>query len=132
MVTFDQFLITRLDFRTSGVLAEAQRFHGPGLKLLQLALALRLAVALAGNGIRVNAVAIGSVMSASLREFLRENREMRDTVTRATPLGWIGEADEVVGAVQYLASEAASFVTGQIVTVDGGRSLLDPAAIAAH
>ena len=58
-----------------------------------------LAVALAGNGIRVNAVAIGSVMSASLREFLRENREMRDTVTRATPLGWIGEADEVVGAV---------------------------------
>ncbi|NOX40378.1 MAG: SDR family oxidoreductase [Alphaproteobacteria bacterium] len=91
-----------------------------------------MAVALAANRIRVNAVAFGSVMSASLRFALKEHPDLRGIVSDATPLGRIGEANEVAEAVQYLASESSSFVTGQILTVDGGRTLIDPVVTAAH
>jgi len=91
-----------------------------------------MAVTLADHRIRVNAVAIGSVMSASLRHKLKQNPDLRTRVTDITPLGRIGEADEVAEAVQYLASDCSSFVTGQILTVDGGRTLVDPVNISAH
>ena len=91
-----------------------------------------MAVALAGYRIRVNAVAFGSVMSASLRNNLKQNSELRAKVTENTPLGRIGEASEVAEAVQYLASQSSSFVTGQILTVDGGRTLIDPVCAPAH
>jgi len=91
-----------------------------------------LAVTLADRGIRVNAVAIGSVMSASLRQTIAERDGLRDLIVQATPLGRIGEAEEAAEAALFLASDHASFVTGQILTVDGGRSLLDPLAFPAH
>ncbi len=91
-----------------------------------------MAVALAEHRIRVNAVAIGSVMSASLQGKLRESPDMRNRVTEITPMHRIGEADEVAEAVQYLASDCAGFVTGQILTVDGGRTLIDPVSASAH
>lgn len=91
-----------------------------------------LAVALAPKGIRVNAVAFGSVMSASLQAALKENPGFRDEITVATPLGRIAAPAELVEAVQFLASDAAGFVTGQVLTVDGGRSLLDAAHAPAH
>jgi len=91
-----------------------------------------LAVALAPMGIRVNAVAVGSVLSSSLHAILKENEDYRDEILAATPLGRIAPAQELVETVQYLASDAASFVTGQIVTVDGGRSLIDAANACAH
>jgi 7-alpha-hydroxysteroid dehydrogenase len=91
-----------------------------------------MAVALADKGIRVNAVAFGSVMSASLKSTLRENDEMREAIIDSTPLERIASPSEVADAVQYLASGAAGFVTGQIITVDGGRTLIDPAAVSGH
>ena len=91
-----------------------------------------LAVALAPKRIRVNAVALGSVMSASLKAALKDHREMRDGILAHTPLSRIAKANEVVEAVQYLASDASSFVTGQVLSVDGGRSLIDAANVAAH
>jgi 7-alpha-hydroxysteroid dehydrogenase len=91
-----------------------------------------LAVALAPKGIRVNAVAFGSVMSASLQSSLRENPDFRDQITHATPLGRIAAPGELAEAVQFLASDAAGFVTGQIITVDGGRSLMDAVVAPAH
>ena len=91
-----------------------------------------LAVALAPSGIRVNAVAFGSVMSASLMATLKENPELRTEIEARTPLGRIAAAQELVEAVQFLASGASAFMTGQIVTVDGGRSILDPVAAPAH
>lgn len=87
-----------------------------------------LAVVLAGQGIRVNAVAIGSVMTASLQASLREMPDFRDRIEAGTPLGRIAGPEELVETVQYLASDASRFVTGQVLTVDGGRGLLDVVA----
>lgn len=91
-----------------------------------------MAVALAPKGIRVNAVAFGSVMSASLKGSLKENDTLRRTIIDSTPLHRIAAANEVADAVQYLASDASGFVTGQIMTVDGGRTLIDPVSVSAH
>lgn len=91
-----------------------------------------LAVALAPERIRVNAVAFGSVMSASLKDCLRDNRDYRDDIESHTPLGRIADPRELAEAVQFLACEGAGFVTGQILTVDGGRTLLDAVSAPSH
>jgi 7-alpha-hydroxysteroid dehydrogenase len=91
-----------------------------------------LAVALAPHRIRVNAVAFGSVMSASLQDTLRDNRDYRTDIEDHTPLGRIAAPTELAETVQYLASDGSCFMTGQIMTVDGGRCLLDPVAAPAH
>lgn len=91
-----------------------------------------MAVALAPHGIRINAVAFGSVMSASLKGSLKDHDEVREAIVDNTPLHRIASPGEVSDAVQYLASDASAFVTGQIITVDGGRTLIDPAAVSAH
>lgn len=91
-----------------------------------------LAVALAPNRIRVNAVSFGSLMSASLRNTIREEPETREDIIEGTPLGRIAAASEITEAVQFLASEGSSFVTGHILNVDGGRSLLDVVGNPAH
>jgi 7-alpha-hydroxysteroid dehydrogenase len=84
-----------------------------------------LAVALAPRGIRVNAVAFGSVMSASLKGALKEHPGYREAIIGGTPMGRIAPASELVQTVSFLASDASSFMTGQIVTLDGGRGLID-------
>lgn len=84
-----------------------------------------MAVALAPKGIRVNAISIGSVMSASLQAALKHSPDLRARIEAGTPLGRIAAPDELVETVQYLASDAARFVTGQVIAVDGGRGLLD-------
>lgn len=89
-----------------------------------------MAVALAPKGIRVNAVAIGSVMTTGLQGLLKEQPGLRGQIEAATPLGRIASADEVAETVQYLASEASGFMTGQILTVDGGRVLMGPVRVA--
>lgn len=91
-----------------------------------------LAVAFAANKIRVNAIAIGSVKSATLNDQMKENSELRDLIVNATPTGRIGEAEEAAEAAVFLASERASFITGQILAVDGGRSLIDPLSLPAY
>ncbi|MEM6896153.1 MAG: SDR family oxidoreductase [Pseudomonadota bacterium] len=91
-----------------------------------------LAVALADHRIRVNAVAFGSVMSSFLEEKMAENAEYGDTIREVTPLSRIASAREVAEAVQFLASDGSGFMTGQIITVDGGRTLIDPISIPAH
>jgi len=91
-----------------------------------------LAVALAPYRIRVNAVAFGSVMSASLQNTLKDNGEYRDEIEAGTPLQRIAAPGELAEAVQYLAGDASGFMTGQVMTVDGGRSLLDRVQAPAH
>ncbi|KIC45358.1 MAG: SDR family NAD(P)-dependent oxidoreductase [Ruegeria sp.] len=91
-----------------------------------------LAVALAPSRIRVNSIALGSVMSASLQSTLKENRDFRDDIEKHTPLSRIAAPNELAETAQFLASDAAGFMTGQILTIDGGRTLLDPVAAPAH
>lgn len=87
-----------------------------------------MAVALAPHGVRVNGVALGAVMTRSLAAAMREHDGLRAALLAATPLARIGEADEAAEAAMFLASARASFVTGQIIAVDGGRMALDPVA----
>ena len=68
----------------------------------------------------------------SLQHALREEPEWRSAIEAATPLGRIAPATEIVETVQYLASDASAFVTGQVLVIDGGRSLLDGVAAPAH
>ena len=91
-----------------------------------------MAVALAPHRIRVNAIALGSVMSASLKGALSEEDEMREEIVTSTPLGRIASPSELADVAQFLASDGSGFVTGQILTVDGGRTLVDVAAVPAH
>ncbi|MCC6002595.1 MAG: SDR family oxidoreductase [Pararhodobacter sp.] len=91
-----------------------------------------LAVALAQHHIRVNAIALGSVMSASLKDHLSDHPDYRDAILKGTPLQRIGTAQEVAEVAQFLASSASSFMTGQVLNLDGGRSLLDAVQRPAH
>lgn len=91
-----------------------------------------LAVALAPQRIRVNAVAMGSVMSASLKEVLKENRDYRQDIEDHTPLGRIAPPTDLADTVQFLASDGSGFMTGQVLTLDGGRTLIDPVSVPAH
>ena len=91
-----------------------------------------LAVTLAPHRIRVNAVAMGSVMSASLKEVLKENRDYRQDIEDHTPLGRIAPPTDLADTVQFLASDGSGFMTGQVLTLDGGRTLIDPVSVPAH
>lgn len=91
-----------------------------------------LAVALAPHRIRVNAIALGSVMSASLQGALKDHEEFRANIIDHTPLNRIASASELADVAQFLASDGSGFMTGQILTVDGGRTLLDAVGAPAH
>ncbi len=75
----------------------------------------------AGSGVRVNAVAPGPTETGMLNRFTG-TAERKAALVSGVPLGRIGEPDEIARAILFLASDAASFVTGQIVTVDGGKT----------
>jgi 7-alpha-hydroxysteroid dehydrogenase len=63
---------------------------------------------------------------------LSEDPDLREAMESATPLGRIAEAQEVAEVAQFLASGSSRFMTGQIVTVDGGRTLIDPLDTPVH
>ena len=78
------------------------------------------ALALAPYGIRVNAVGPGSVMTEML-EKVEDEDDARDGILSRTPLGRIGAPAEIAAVVAFLASDQASYMTGQTVYADGGR-----------
>lgn len=77
-----------------------------------------------GEGIRVNAIAPGFFLTEQNRSLLTNPdgswTQRGEDVIRQTPFGRMGRAEELCGTIQYLISEAASFVTGTVAVVDGG------------
>src|SRR5690606_34000531 len=73
------------------------------------------------HGIRVNGIAPG-YFKTPLNEALVKDEKFSSWVESRTPLGRWGEVDELVGAAVFLASDAASFVTGHVLFVDGGMT----------
>jgi NAD(P)-dependent dehydrogenase (short-subunit alcohol dehydrogenase family) len=78
-----------------------------------------LAVELARTGVNVNALAPG-VFPTPLNASLIQGTPRGEEILMRTPMGRFGEARELAGAAIFLASEAASFVTGEVLAVDGG------------
>ncbi len=85
-----------------------------------------MALSLAGQGVRVNAVAPGTIateLAAEGRAHQRRGEGQR--IMSRTPMKRLGEPSEIADTVAYLASDAASYITGEIVVVDGGRMTLN-------
>lgn len=78
------------------------------------------AVALAPRGIRVNAIGPGTIMTDMGRAILAGEEQRRRILSR-TPLGRIGEPNEIATIAAFLASDEASYITGQTIYADGGR-----------
>ncbi len=87
-----------------------------GVNGLTKAVALEYAQA----GIRVNSVCPGVIRTPMVDQIVAANPEMQDALTADTPVARIGEPEEIGQAVAWLCSDAASFVTGETLTVDGG------------
>ncbi|MDF9788409.1 SDR family NAD(P)-dependent oxidoreductase [Polynucleobacter sphagniphilus] len=79
------------------------------------------ALEVAATGVRVNAVAPGPTDTGMLDRFTG-TPENKAALVAGVPLGRVGKPDDIAAAILYLASAGAAFVTGQIVTVDGGKS----------
>ena len=83
-----------------------------------------MALALAPHGIRVNAIGPGSIQTAMLRNVVDDDDARRRVLSR-TPAGRIGEASEIAAVAAFLASDDASYITGQTIYADGGRLALN-------
>jgi NAD(P)-dependent dehydrogenase (short-subunit alcohol dehydrogenase family) len=79
------------------------------------------ALEVARFGVRVNAVAPGPTETEMLNRFTGTS-ERKATLATGVPLGRVGEPDEIARAIVFLASDKASFVTGQVLTADGGKT----------
>ncbi|HEX8076451.1 MAG TPA: 3-oxoacyl-[acyl-carrier-protein] reductase [Chthoniobacterales bacterium] len=101
----------------AGLTGNAGQANYSASKAGLIGLTKTLARELASRGITVNAVAPG-LIETDMTTVLSE--EIRQAILQKVPLGKLGEPDDIAGAVAYLASAEAKYITGQVLTVDGG------------
>jgi NAD(P)-dependent dehydrogenase (short-subunit alcohol dehydrogenase family) len=79
-----------------------------------------LALELAPYGITVNAIAPGYMLTSLVKGYLEADAERHKRILQRIPLGRVGQPEEIGGALVFLASDAASFITGATIAIDGG------------
>ena len=84
-----------------------------------------MALALADRGVRVNAVAPGTIATELARQAVLGSEEARARILSRTPMKRLGEPGEVADVAAFLLSSASSYMTGEIVYIDGGRLCLN-------
>jgi NAD(P)-dependent dehydrogenase (short-subunit alcohol dehydrogenase family) len=94
-------------------------------KAADFQLARNLAVEFGPHNVRVNCIAPG-IIKTDFARALWENPQTLDQMMASTPLKRIGRPDEIAGAAVYLASDEASYVTGQVLVIDGGATIMGP------
>jgi len=107
----------------AGVVGEPGHAAYSASKGAVISLTRAMAVELAPYSIRVNAVSPGPVLTDMLREVI-PNEEDRTALATETPLGRIGKPEDIAGATLFLASPESDWCTGQVISVDGGLSIL--------
>jgi gluconate 5-dehydrogenase len=116
----------RIVFFSSVAGRSGHKLHGPyaATKGALNQLARVMANEYAADGVTVNAVAPGYMETALTNTFLAANPEKREALLELIPAGRFGQLGEVVGPVLFLASRHASFINGQVLYIDGGRSVV--------
>jgi glucose 1-dehydrogenase len=84
-----------------------------------------MALSLAEQGVRVNAVAPGTIATELAKNAVLSGAEAQSRILSRTPMKRLGEPEEIADVVAFLLSDASSYVTGEIVVVDGGRMTLN-------
>ena len=105
-----------------GLVSRTERVAYTAAKTGVVGVTRALAIDLAPHGITVNAVAPSLVETDLTRERMRRDPSWREWELARTPLGRLGTTEDVSAAVVFLASDGASFITGQTLAVDGGTS----------
>ena len=105
----------------SGLAGQAGQANYSASKAGLIGFTKALAREVASRGITVNAVAPGFILTA-LTASLPD--ELKDSLVKATPLGRFGQPEEIAYAVAFLASDEASYITGHVLSVDGGMAMM--------
>ena len=84
-----------------------------------------MALALADRGVRVNAVGPGTIATELAAKAVLTSEEAKNKIMMRTPMKRLGEPSEIADVVAFLASDASSYITGEIIMVDGGRMALN-------
>jgi NAD(P)-dependent dehydrogenase (short-subunit alcohol dehydrogenase family) len=85
------------------------------------ALTRTMAVELGPAGVLCNSVAPGTILTEMVEELMRANPVLEERLVAKSPLGRIGATPEAAWPIVFLLTEAASFITGEVLVVDGGR-----------
>ena len=83
-----------------------------------------MALALAPKGVRVNAIGPGTILTEMAKSVITDEAAWRRILSR-TPMGRVGQPEEIAGIAVFLASDDSSYVTGQVIYADGGRMRLN-------